>query len=73
MIIGFRHWKAWGYGQQAVAMIRSFGGDLDEKVLRARLRKEGAEHAYGVLRKLAVTDMDVTPQRLDTLWHEHYR
>lgn len=72
-IVGFRHWKAWGHGEQAVALIRSFGKDLDETVLRAKLRKEGAEHAFGVLRKLAVNDKEVTPQRLDTLWHKHYR
>lgn len=72
-IVGFRHWKAWGHGEQAVALIRSFGKDLDETVLRAKLRKEGAEHAFGVLRKLAVNDEEVTPQRLDTLWHKHYR
>jgi 5-formyltetrahydrofolate cyclo-ligase len=72
-IVGFRHWKAWGQGLQAIALIRTFGGELDEKALRAALRKEGAEHAYGVLRKLAARDEEVTPQRLDTLWHKHYR
>jgi 5-formyltetrahydrofolate cyclo-ligase len=72
-IIGFRHWKAWGQGLQAIALIRTFGGELDEKALRTALRKEGAEHAYGVLRKLADADEEVTTQRLDTLWHKHYR
>ena len=72
-IVGFRHWKAWGQGLQAIALIRTFASELDEKALRAALRKEGAEHAYGVLRKLAAGNEEVTPQRLDTLWHKHYR
>jgi 5-formyltetrahydrofolate cyclo-ligase len=72
-IVGFRHWKAWGHGEQAIALIRSFGNELDEKALRTKLRREGAEHAFGVLRKLAVKDKEITPQRLDALWHKHYR
>ncbi|HEV3051244.1 MAG TPA: 5-formyltetrahydrofolate cyclo-ligase [Longimicrobium sp.] len=72
-IVGFRHWKSWAQGAQAIALIRAFGGDVDEKAVRAALRREGAEHAYGVLRKVAANDEEVTPQRLDALWHKHYR
>lgn len=72
-IVGFRHWKYWGYGSEAIALIRSFRNDLDEKALRRALRREGAEHAYGVLKKLAWSGRDVTEAQLDTIWHKHYR
>ena len=72
-IVGFRHWKYWGYGMEAIALIRSFGDGLDDKALRRALRREGAEHAYGLLRKLAASDREVTPAQLDTIWHKHYR
>jgi hypothetical protein len=72
-IVGFRHWKYWGYGTEAIALIRSFRGSLDEKALRRALRREGAEHAYGLLRRLAWSDKDVTHAQLDTIWHKHYR
>ncbi|HEX2081109.1 MAG TPA: 5-formyltetrahydrofolate cyclo-ligase [Longimicrobium sp.] len=72
-IVGFRHWKSWAHGAQAITLIRTLGRELDDKVLRAALRKEGAEHAYGLLRRLAASDEEVTPQRLDALWHKHYR
>jgi hypothetical protein len=72
-IVGFRHWKYWGYGIQAIAMIRTFRENLDEGALRTRLRREGAEHAYDLLRELALPDQEVTIPQLDTLWHAHYR
>lgn len=72
-IVGFRHWKYWGYGIEAMALIRVFRGDLDEDLLRRALRREGAEHAYGLLRTLAQSDQEVTHSQLDGLWHEHYR
>lgn len=72
-VVGFRHWKYWGYGQQAVDMIAAFGTEVDEAALRAYLKKEGAEHAYDLLRALADSGEAVTAEALDTLWHRHYR
>lgn len=72
-IVGFRHWKYWGYGIEAITLIRSFRDQLDEKLLRRVLRREGAEHAYGLLRRLALSDKEITHALLDETWHKHYR
>jgi hypothetical protein len=72
-IVGFRHWKYWGYGQQAIDLIAAFGADLNEQVLREYLRKEGAEHAYDLLRAFGASGDPVTQGALDALWHGHYR
>lgn len=72
-IVGFRHWKYWGYGIQAIELIRSFRETLDEEGLRRALHREGSEHAYELLRELAWSEQQVTIAQLDTLWHTHYR
>jgi hypothetical protein len=72
-INGFRHWKYWGGGMQAIVLLRAFGECVDEKELRRLLRREGAEHAYELLRAIADSDEEITVQRLDALWHTHYR
>jgi hypothetical protein len=72
-IVGFRHWKYWGYGQQAIALISAFGNDLDEKALRAYLRREGSEDTYDLLLQYKSSGEPVTTEALDRLWHQHYR
>jgi hypothetical protein len=73
-IIGFRYWKVWAYGVQAIDMIATFGAELDESVLRKRLREDQAEAAYELLREVGVSSEEpVTPEFLDRLWHSRYR
>lgn len=72
-IAGFRNWKYWGYGLQAIALIRAFGAELDETILLPYLKKEGSELAYRLLRELACSETGVTSRHLDELWHKHYR
>ncbi|HEX2205878.1 MAG TPA: hypothetical protein VHG91_21365 [Longimicrobium sp.] len=71
-IVGFRHWKYWGHGQQAIDMIQAFGYEIDETFLRDHLRKEGAEEAYEQLKALAASSEPITSQTLDALWHRRY-
>lgn len=71
-IVGFRHWKYWGYGQQAIDLITAFGNELDEDVLRGYLRKEGSEDAFDLLRDVAASEGTLTERALDALWHQHY-
>lgn len=73
-IIGFRYWKVWAYGVQAIDMIATFGDELDDALLRKRLRRDQAEEAYELLRDLARSyDGPVTPDLLDRAWHSRYR
>ncbi len=52
-IVGYKHWRATGYGAQAVALLSAMEGVLDESMLRERLRLEGAEDALELLWSLA--------------------
>ena len=63
-IVGFLHWQVTAYGAQAVALLALFGDSLDELWLRARLRQEGAEAAFDVLRTLAASTEVVDEARL---------
>jgi hypothetical protein len=72
-IVGYRHWKYWAYGLEAIEMIRAFDDKLDEPSLRAYLRKEGSEHAYDLLRDLVNSDEPLTEQTLEARWYSHYR
>lgn len=72
-VVGFRYWKTWAYGVQAIALMRAFGSDFDEGVLQPYLKKEGSEHAYRLLRQIADSNEEITAQQLDALWHRHYR
>lgn len=72
-IAGFRHWKYWASGIEAISMMRAFGGDLDEAELKKSLRVEGTTHAYRLLRELADTNREVTVEQLAEVWHRHYR
>jgi hypothetical protein len=71
-IVGFRYWKSWAYGTQAVEMIRGFGEELDERVLREWLRKEQGEGTYELLREVAASDDAVDAKSMELLWHAHY-
>lgn len=72
-VIGFRYWKTWSYGSQAIEMIKAFGSELDEEILRKRLRQDQAEEAYELLRDLASSEEKVTEAMLDRIWHSRYR
>ena len=71
-IVGFRHWKSWAYGQQAAQMIAAFGDELDESVVRAWLKREGAEDAFDLLKGLAASGIPITTPKLDEIWHQRY-
>ncbi len=64
-IVGFKHWRYTAYGAQAADLIASFGSELDEALLREYLRREGAEDAYDVLRKLAGSHEPITTAILE--------
>lgn len=66
-IIGFKHWRATAYGAQAVALLALFGSELDEQLLRARVRAEDAEDALHELRGLAAGTAPVTEEQLQQL------
>lgn len=72
-IVGFRQWKYWGHGLQALDMLYAFGGELNLDPVRAALRKEGAEHALDVLLSVVASGEGMDAHALDRLWHEHYR
>lgn len=72
-VVGYRHWKYWAYGLEAVEMIRAFEGQLDDAALRAYLRREGSEHAYDLLRALTHSNEPLTLQTLEALWRANYR
>jgi hypothetical protein len=63
-IIGFKHWRATGYGAQAIALLALFGGSLDGAMLRDRLRGEEAEDALDALQEIARSGAEVTEARL---------
>jgi len=66
-IIGFKHWRATAYGAQAVALLALFGSGLDDRLLRERVRAEGAEDALDELRRLAADTTPVTEEQLQHL------
>lgn len=72
-IAGFRHWKFWAHGLQAIGMIRAFGDEIDEPELAKSLKREGAGHAYLLLRDLAESDREITDGELRDLWYANYR
>jgi hypothetical protein len=72
-IVGFRRWKTWAYGIQAIDLLGIFGEDLDEEFLRTWLRKEGSEEALDHLREIAASGVEITTRELDSQWHQRYR
>jgi hypothetical protein len=72
-IVGFRHWKYWAYGVEAMDMIRAFGIELDETALRVYLRREGSEDAFEHLRAMAIAGKPVDEAAVERLWNQHYR
>jgi hypothetical protein len=69
-IIGFKHWRTTAYGAQAAALLMLFGASLDERLLRNRLRDEGAEDALEALRRLIARGDTVDDASLARLLHE---
>jgi hypothetical protein len=72
-IVGYRWWKYAGYAVQAINMMLTFGGTIDDALIRAYLRKEGAEDTYDLLIRFAASGAAAEPESLDALWREHYR
>ena len=72
-IVGYRWWKYAAYGVQAINMMLTFGADIDDALIRAHLRKEGAEDTYDLLLRFAESRTPATPESLEALWHQHYR
>jgi hypothetical protein len=72
-IVGYRWWSYAAYGVQALDMIAAFGDELNETELRARLRREGAEETYDLLREFAASGAPVTASALEALWRQYYR
>ena len=72
-IIGYRWWKYAGYAVQAVNMMLPFGENIDDVLIRAHLRKEGAEDTYDLLLRFAASGVPAEPETLEALWHQHYR
>ncbi len=63
-IVGFKYWRYTAYGAQAIDMIATFGDDLDEVLLGGYLRREGAEDAFDLLRRLANAREPITHDTL---------
>lgn len=72
-VIGYRYWKVWSYGAQAMEMIDGFGNDLDERVLRTRLAADQAEEAFELLRNLVRRRKRISTAELERIWHSRYR
>ena len=66
-VVGFKHWRYTGYGQQAIDMIAAFGDDLDMGWLEERLMQEGSWDAFQALRELARSEAAVTRDSLSAL------
>jgi hypothetical protein len=63
-IVGYKYWGVTEYALQALAMLRTFGPELDEELLFRRLDGENARDAYAVLQRLAVASEPITHERL---------
>lgn len=72
-IVGYRHWKYWAYGLEAIEMLRAFRGRMDDGILRAYLKKEGSEDTYDLLAGLMESNQPLTLETLESLWRTHYR
>ncbi|HYH82256.1 MAG TPA: hypothetical protein VEX86_20775 [Longimicrobium sp.] len=72
-VVGWRHWKFWRYGLDAVSMLKAFGDTIDDATIRPHLRREGAEDAYNVLRELMESGEPINEESLEALWYRHYR
>ncbi|HEX2187670.1 MAG TPA: hypothetical protein VHG51_02170 [Longimicrobiaceae bacterium] len=57
-----------GQGSQAVAMLRTFAGELDHSLLAKLLRRERSERVYEVLWGLAASDQAMTDELLRDVW-----
>lgn len=63
-LVGFKHWKYTGYGQQAIDMLSAFGEELDRDWLVEELKREGSLDALGALEALAASRQEVTDASL---------
>lgn len=57
-----------GHGSQAVAMLRTFAGELDLAILEMLLRRERAGRVYDVLASLAASGQPPTDEALREIW-----
>ncbi|MBA4157054.1 MAG: hypothetical protein H0X65_06215 [Gemmatimonadetes bacterium] len=63
-IVGFKYWGVTDYGLQAIALLVTFGDELDEPLLTSYLDREQARDAYHALRTLAASKEAITHERL---------
>jgi hypothetical protein len=71
-ITGFKYWKYWGYGLQAVDMIRTFRHLIDEEALRNWLKREQAEDAYDLLCDVADSGRELTEREMGEIWQSRF-
>jgi hypothetical protein len=72
-VVGWRHWKYWRDGLDAVSMMKAFGPDVDLDTLLPHLRREGAVDAYERLREMISSGEPINDASLEALWYRHYR
>jgi hypothetical protein len=63
-VVGFKHWRYTGYGEQAIEMLVAFVDELDETWLIPELEKEAALDALDALRALAWSSEPITDEVL---------
>lgn len=69
-VVGFKHWRHTAYGDQAIAMLVAFEGDLDLDWIESELEREDALDAFARLKELARSQVPVThTQLLEVLEH----
>lgn len=66
-LVGFKHWRHTGYGQQAIDMIAAFGDELNLGWLNERLKQEDVSDAFEAMRRLAFSGNPVTEEVLQGL------
>lgn len=66
-LVGFKHWRLTGHGQQAIDMISAFGDELDPASLDDGLRREGVGDVYERLKEVAASPAAVSDESLRQL------
>ena len=72
-IVGFKHWRYTGYGEQAIEMLAAFGDDLRLDWLLPKLQREGAVDAFQALSAIARSAEPVTEESLQALIGQLHR
>lgn len=72
-IVGFKHWRYTGYGEQAIEMLAAFGGELRPDWLMDKLRREDAVDAFEALSAIAKSAQAVSDESLRELIEQLHR